>query len=167
MRSLVLLAASAAAFQPWTLNIERRTLLRALPALPGALLAPAAARADRGPDVMPGGGFGENFYKNQQFNGLEEAPEGSVPYPLFLQSLKAKLVERVEFEPPSGDVAYAYMRIDGDDKPATKVRMGQGWPVALGNSWSDPIWVVRILENEGVPYKFNFDLAKKEKFPRN
>ena len=108
--------------------------------------------------------FGENFYKNQQFNGLEEAPEGSVPYPLFLQSLKAKLVERVEFEPPSGDVAYAYMRIDGDDKPATKVRMGQGWPVAVGNSWSDPIWVVRILENEGVPYKFNFDLAKKEKY---
>ena len=107
---------------------------------------------------MPGGGFGENFYKNQQFNGLEEAPDGSVPYPLFLQSLKAKLVERVEFEPPSGDVAYAYMRIDGDDKPATKVRMGQGWPVAVGNSWSDPIWVVRILENEGVPYKFNFDL---------
>ena len=36
------------------------------------------------------------------------------------------------------------MRIDGDDKPATKVRMGQGWPVAVGNSWSDPIWVVRI-----------------------
>ena len=61
----------------------------------------------------------------------------------------------------------AAMRIDGDDKPATKVRMGQGWPVAVGNSWSDPIWVVRILENEGVPYKFNFDLAKKEKFPRN
>ena len=104
--------------------------------------------------------------QNEQY-GLEEAPEGSVPYPLFLQSLKAKLVERVEFEPPSGDVAYAYMRIDGDDKPATKVRMGQGWPVAVGNSWSDPIWVVRILENEGVPYKFNFDLAKKEKYPRN
>ena len=45
--------------------------------------------------------------------------------------------------------------------------MGQGWPVAVGNSWSDPIWVVRILENEGVPYKFNFDLAKKEKYTRN
>ena len=85
----------------------------------------------------------------------------------FHRNAKAKLVERVEFEPPSGDVAYAYMRIDGDDKPATKVRMGVGWPVAVGNSWSDPIWVVRILENEGVPYKFNFDLAKKEKFPRN
>ena len=81
---------------------------------------------------MPGGGFGENFYKNQQFNGLEEAPEGSVPYPLFLQSLKAKLVERVEFEPPSGDVAYAYAALapgdalPGDAPPGDAAAGGEG-----------------------------------------
>lgn len=59
-------------------------------------------------------------------------------------ALKAKKVEGVVFMPPSGDVAFAL--IDGKS-----VRIGKGWPVEVSNSWSSPMWVVRILQNEGVP----------------
>ncbi len=41
------------------------------------------------------------------------------------------------------------------------MRIGEGWPVEISNSWSSPTWVVRILKNEGVPYVWNFDLDKK------
>lgn len=74
-----------------------------------------------------------------------------MPYPEFLKAVKAKKVDGVVFQPPSGDVAYAL--IEG-----TSVRMGEGWPVEVSNSWSSPTWVVRILENEGIPYTWNFDL---------
>ena len=84
----------------------------------------------------------------------EEAPAGSMPYPDFLKALKDKKVEGVVFQPPAGDVAFAL--IDGKS-----VRIGEGWPVEVSNSWSSPTWVVRILQNEGVPYVWNFDLEKK------
>ena len=32
------------------------------------------------------------------------------------------------------------------------MRIGEGWPIEISNSWSSPTWVVRILKNEGVPY---------------
>lgn len=98
-------------------------------------------------------GFGCNPYGDIGFNGLskEAAPPGSMPYSEFLAALKAKKVERVIFEPPAGDEAYAV--IDGN-----KIRVGEGWPIEMPNSWSSPSWVVRILENEKVPYTWNFDL---------
>jgi len=77
-----------------------------------------------------------------------------MPYADFLAAVKAKKVEGVVFEPPSGDIAYAL--IDGKS-----VRIGEGWPVEIANSWSSPTWVVRILENEGVPYAWNFNLKAK------
>jgi len=132
--------------------VTRRTALAALP-----LLVSASALAD---EPREGGalsatclGFGCNPYGDIGFNGLskENAPPGSLPYPDFLKALKAKEVERVIFEPPSGDEAYAVIG-------GKKVRIGEGWPVELSNSWSSPTWVVRILENERVPYTWNFDL---------
>jgi hypothetical protein len=103
-------------------------------------------------------GFGCNDYGRPDFNGMpaEYAPAGSLPYPDFLQALRDKRVEGVVFEPPSGDVAYALI----DNKP---VRIGEGWPVEVSNSWSSPTWVVRILDNEGVPYKFNYNLKMRPK----
>ena len=80
-----------------------------------------------------------------------------MPYPEFLQALKDKKVEGVVFQPPSGDVAFAL--IDGKS-----IRIGEGWPVEVSNSWSSPIWVVRILQNEGVPYAFNYDLKAKNSY---
>lgn len=74
----------------------------------------------------------------------------------FLRALKEKKVEGVVFMPPSGDVAFAL--IEGKS-----VRIGEGWPVEVSNSWSSPNWVVRILQNEGVPYKFAYNFEKKPK----
>ena len=103
-------------------------------------------------------GFGCNPYGNPGFNGMakEAAPPGSIPYSDFLAAVKDKKVEGVVFEPPSGDVAYAI--IDGKS-----VRIGEGWPIEVSNSWSSPTWVVRILENENVPYAWNFNLKAKNK----
>jgi len=108
-------------------------------------------------------GFGCNSYGRPDFNGLEKAaaPPGSLPYSDFLELVKQKKVEGVVFMPPSGDVAYAL--IDGK-----KVRIGEGWPIETGNSWSSPSWVVRILQNQDVPYAFDYDLlpAKKKTYPK-
>ena len=81
-------------------------------------------------------GFGCNAYGRPDFNGLEGAPAGSLPYPDFLKAVKEKKVEGVVFLPPSGNVAYAV--IDGKS-----VRIGDGWPIEVSNSWSSPQWVVR------------------------
>lgn len=104
-------------------------------------------------------GFGCNPYSNPDFNGLpkQAAPANSMPYPDFLKALKEKRVEGVVFEPPMGDEAYAI--VDGKS-----VRIGEGWPVEVSNSWSSPQWVVRILQNEEVPYVWNFDLKAKSSY---
>ena len=60
---------------------------------------------------------------------------------------------------PRATSGSAFALIDGKS-----VRIGEGWPVEISNSWSSPTWVVRILQNEGVPYAFNFDLEKKYDF---
>ena len=100
-------------------------------------------------------GFG---VRDTSLNGMpaEQAPPGSLPYSEFLKAVTDKKVEGVVFEPPSGDVAFAL--IDGKS-----VRIGEGWPKEMGNSWSSPTWVMRILEDEGVPYKFNIKLNTKPK----
>ena len=99
-----------------------------------------------------------NPYGDLGFNGLskEDAPPGSLPYTQFLEAVKAKKVEGVVFQPPNGDVAYAI--IDGKSQ-----RIGEGWPVEISNSWSSPSWVVRILENEGVPYAVRARAASDRK----
>jgi len=104
-------------------------------------------------------GFGCNPYSNPEFNGLpkQAAPAGSLPYPDFLKALKEKRVEGVVFKPPMGDEAYAI--VDGKS-----VRIGEGWPVEVSNSWSSPSWVVRILQNEGVPYAWDFNLKAKSSY---
>ena len=131
-----------------------------------SLVTPFAARAAVGdPGSNEGGalaatclGFGCNPYGDLGYNGLskEDAPPGSLPYADFLKAIKDKKVEGVVFQPPSGDVAFCI--IDGKSQ-----RIGEGWPVEVSNSWSSPTWVVRILENEGVPYAWNFDLKAKNK----
>ena len=121
------------------------------------LLSPLAASAEDGSALGATClGFGCNSYQNTDFNGMpaQRAPAGSMPYDQFLKAVKDGKVEGVVFMPPSGDEAYAL--IEGKS-----VRMGEGWPVEVSNSWSSPSWVVRILENEGVPYSWNFDLKAK------
>ena len=156
--AVVLILGSAAA-----LRAPQRAAAYGRRAVLGAFFAApvAAARAD-----VEGGalgatcmGFGCNPYQGTDFNGLPAAaaPDGAMPYPDFLAALKDKKVEGVVFQPPMGDVAFAI--IDGKS-----VRIGEGWPVEVSNSWSSPTWVVRILQNEGVPYAWNFDLKAKNSY---
>ncbi len=117
--------------------------------------------------------FGCNDYRNQDFNRLADAPTNSMPYPDFLQAVKAKKVRSVEFVQPSGDEAYALLddadgnlcqKYDPDAvvaDGACRLRMGNGWPVEVANSWSSPTWVVRILKNENIPYEWTFNLKIK------
>jgi len=83
-----------------------------------------------------------------------DAPPNSITYQDFLKAIKEKRVTGVVFQPPSGDEAYAI--VDGKS-----IRVGEGWPVEVSNSWSSPTWVVRILENEDIPYAWNFNLKAK------
>ena len=34
------------------------------------------------------------------------------------------------------------------------VRIGEGYPIDTGDSWSSPLFVKRILDNKAIPYSF-------------
>jgi hypothetical protein len=140
----------------------------ALVALVPALLASTTTRPAVAADQLSLGGalgatclgFGCNPYQQPDFNGLDaaSAPASSMPYAEFLDAVKAKKVEGVVFYPPAGDEAYALL------KDGRSVRVGEGWPIEVSNSWSSPTWVMRILQNEGVPYTWKFDLKAKNSY---
>ena len=141
------LLVAAAALRPTPPISGRRAALGSFAA--GAIAF--VARPSHADQLSEGGalgatclGFGCNPYGRPDFNGLEDAPENSMPYPDFLKAIKDKKVEGVVFQPPMGNEAYAIIG-------GKSVRIGKGWPVEVSNSWSSPVWVVRILENEGVP----------------
>ena len=161
---LTTLLASAAALQPRPVCSRRRALAKACASMALPVL-PSLAGADFMPPKQEGGafaaacfGFGCSSYGATDFDGLkkEDAPVGAMPYQEFLAAVKDKKVEGVVFQPPSGDEAYAIIG-------GKSLRIGEGWPVEISNSWSSPTWVVRILQNEGVPYAFNYDLTTKSK----
>lgn len=147
-------AAAMAALQPPTgAALTRRGAVGAALSI---ALRPRTARAEGsfGATCL---GFGCNAYQNTDYDGMtkSEAPAGSMPYADFLDVVKEKKVTFVEFLPPAGDEAYATMA-DG-----ARIRVGEGWPMEIGNSWSSPMWVGRILKNAEVPYKFAYDLKMK------
>ena len=159
LQSRALLVA-AAALRPTPPISGRRAALGSFAA--GAIAF--VARPSHADQLSEGGalgatclGFGCNPYGRPDFNGLEDAPENSMPYPDFLKAIKDKKVEGVVFQPPMGNEAYAIIG-------GKSVRIGKGWPVEVSNSWSSPVWVVRILENEGVPYAWNFNLKAKSSY---
>lgn len=64
-----------------------------------------------------------------------------------------------------GNIAYATVRqassADNADGASTtaRLRIGEGFPVENGKSWSSPLWVVRILKDKQIPYTLKFDFA--------
>ncbi len=148
--------ASSAALRPasrLSAGVSRRV---AISAAISPLLLPLTARAETGALGATCLGFSCNPYGNTDFNGLsaEDAPAGAMPYADFLSNVKEGKVQRVLLMPPSGDEAYAFIG-------GKKVRMGAGWPIEDANGWSSPSWVVRILENERIPYEYAYDLNLK------
>ena len=104
MRFLFLQSAflvAAAALRPTPSISGRRAALGSFAA--GAIaFVPRPSHADQ---LSEGGalgatclGFGCNPYGRPDFNGLEDAPENSMPYPDFLKAIKDKKVEGVVFQ---------------------------------------------------------------------
>ena len=117
-------------------------------AFTGALTAAIAAAAPRAAsaNIVDATGMLDTYKQNPGL-GLEaaNAPPGSVPFVEVLKGMKDKKVEGVIFFPPMGDEAYAIL--DGKS-----VRIGQGWPVEVSNTYQSPRIVMPVLETEGVPY---------------
>eukprot|EP00965_Chrysotila_dentata_P206512 6183577-Pleurochrysis_carterae.AAC.1 len=147
-RTRVPVDAAANVFTFGRLPASRLLIAAALTAIAPQTMRPAVAETSMGVFGATCAGFGCNSYGGTDFNGLEGAPEGSLPYSEFLALIKEKRIQSVEFIPPSGDEAYAYV-LDASGNGVKRVRIGDGWPIEMANGWSSPTWVVRILKVAG------------------
>jgi len=102
-------------------------------------------------------GFGCADANGLDFSGAPAPPSGtpSISYLDFLKALDNKEVNFVELLPPNGDEAYATLKKE-DGSLADPILIGEGWPTEQAHGWSSPLFVIRILENKGVPYKYRF-----------
>mmetsp|Transcript_25201 Transcript_25201/g.35520 ORF Transcript_25201/g.35520 Transcript_25201/m.35520 type:complete len:198 (+) Transcript_25201:157-750(+) len=96
-----------------------------------------------------------NYRGSDSNTGLDasDLDEPSVPFQEFLDKMSANQVDFVEFIAPNGDAAYATFKGE-DGKSLPPIRIGQGYPIEISDSWSSPAFVVRICQNKKVPYKF-------------
>lgn len=98
-------------------------------------------------------GFGCSDSNELSYGGSDR-PEGedSIDFKDFLKAVDEKRVTMVEFLPPSGDLAFATIK-----DMASPIRIGAGFPEERSMGWSSPMYVMRILDNKGVPYRFKFE----------
>lgn len=97
-------------------------------------------------------GFGCADANGLDYGGAAKPEGDSISFQDFLKLVDEKKVASVEFTPPNGDIAFAILKDD-----ATKIRIGEGFPNEQNFGWSSPMYVMRILDNKGVPYKFKFE----------
>lgn len=90
-------------------------------------------------------------YRGNDFGGLQASDlnEPSISYQDFMKRLQAGDIEFVEFMAPNGDIAYATLK--GENK---SIRIGEGYPIEQADGWSSPAFVIRTVQNAGVPYQF-------------
>jgi len=148
------------------LQVSRRRLFSA--AAGAAFVAPLVARAD-GLDAVPVDpfnsmcfGFGCNAPRGVDDGLGAPAPtdEASLPWADVMVLIDAGAVGRVEFDDVSMNKAW-FVAVDG----GARTRIGAGYPVEDGRSWSSPLFVTRILDNRGVPYGFAAGLKRRSKVP--
>jgi hypothetical protein len=84
-----------------------------------------------------------------------ETGEANVDMSAFLKLVDEKKVEKVELL-EGGNVAYAYIVKEGGTE---RVRIGEGFPIENGKTWSSPLFVVRILKGRQIPFTLGFDLS--------
>jgi hypothetical protein len=113
----------------------------------------------RGTPITPFNGLIFN-YRGNNFGGLKasDIDEPSIPYLDFVQRLKAGEVEFVEFLAPNGDAAYVTFK-----GKSGAIRVGEGYPIEQPGGWSSPAFVIRTVQNEGVPYKFTVPALRASK----
>jgi len=126
------------------------------------VVAPAGVHAQggaevRGTPVTPFNSLAFQ-YRGGDFGGLRasELDEPSVTYKDFVERLKKREVDFVEFMAPSGDAAY--VKFKGD---SSSIRIGEGYPIEQADGWSSPAFAVRTVKDAGVPYKFTVPALKK------
>ncbi len=117
-------------------------------------------------------GFGCGSYNGPDYGGAPklETGEANVDMPAFLKLVDEKKVEKVELS-DGGNVAYAYIMKEGGKEGGAattteRVRIGEGFPIENGKTWSSPLWVVRILKDKQIPYTLGFDLSGAAKMTR-
>lgn len=112
----------------------------------------------RGTPITPFNGLTFN-YRGNDFGGLKasDIDEPSISYQEFVQRLQAGEVEFVEFLAPNGDAAYATFQ------GGKSIRIGEGYPIEQPGGWSSPAFVIRTVQNAGVPYKFTVPALRASK----
>lgn len=93
--------------------------------------------------------------------GVEEAgapaptDEESIPWQQVMKLIDEKKVTKVEFDSVSMNKAYAFT----DD--LGRIRIGEGYPIEDGRSWSSPLFVTRILDNNQIKYSYAEGLKRR------
>lgn len=153
---MILLVGAAAALQQPSVGsraaISRRAVCTGVFAAAAAGMTPQAARAN----FVDAEGMLRMLKEFPDFGmSTVDAPPGSMPFADMLSGIKEKKVEGVVFFPPFGDEAYALVE-------GKSIRIGKGWPVEVNDTPQTPRIVIPVLDTEGIPYAWNFDLKKRE-----
>ena len=139
------------------LQLTRRQLAAAVGA---GTLAPATARADVPVDPFNSMCFGFGCAPAQGVDSLgAPAPtdEDSIPWKQALELIDAKKVKSVEFDDVAMDKCYV-VTADG------RFRVGEGYPIKNGRSWSGPLFVTRILDNNQIPRSYIGGLKRRSSY---
>ena len=84
--------------------------------------------------------------------------EESIPWRDVLKMIDEKKIQRVEFNDVSMAKAWAITE-------SGRIRIGQGYPVDDGKSWSSPLFVTRTLANNQIPYGYVAGLKRRSSAP--
>jgi len=132
-----------------------------------AVAAPTRALADGVPPVPVDPfnsmclGFGCNAAQGVDAPGAP-APldEESVPWMTVMKLIDEKKVSAVEFDDVAMNKAWILVKAEG---LPDRVRIGEGYPIEDGRSWSSPLFVTRILDNNQIKYSYVAGLKRKRK----
>ena len=106
-------------------------------------------------------GFGCNSARGVDDGLGAPAPtdEASTPWADVLARIDREEIARVEFDSVAMNKAWTV------DKTGARARIGAGYPVEDGRSWSSPLFVTRILDNHQIPYAFAEGLKRRSPVP--
>ena len=90
------------------------------------------------------------------FRAQAPTDEDSIPWKQALELIEAKKVKSVEFDDVAMDKCWVVTN-DG------RFRVGEGYPIEDGRSWSSPLFVTRILDNNQIPRTYVGGLKRKSR----
>ena len=93
-------------------------------------------------------------YCTVEYGAPKPTDEESISFKEFVDGVNKGDVTRVDFFGPNGDKAYATYKVPQGDL-GTYIRVGEGFPIEVGNEQSSPLQVVRLLNQKQLPYKFH------------